>query len=175
MKQLTAVAIAVAVVTGVTGCGGSTNKTAKVATAQTTSAQTPTPEQTSTGSPTPAATSGGTTGTGALLAKCEAAGVELGKAAALTPGTNSLDSVGKVAEALKAIVNSIPEGKYRDAMKVIASAYEKFAAATKGVTVTPGQPPSAENLKALQKLYGDPKFAEAAQLIGKYFAGGCKG
>jgi hypothetical protein len=141
MKQLTALAIAVAVVTGVTGCGGSTNKTAKVATTQTTSAQTPTPEQT----PTPAATSGGTTGTGALLATCEA------------------------------IINSIPEGKYRDAMKVIASAYEKFAAATKGVTVTPGQQPSAENLRALQKLYGDPKFAEAAQLIGKYFAGGCKG
>ncbi len=171
MKQLTALAVAVVVVTGVSGCGGSTNKTAKVATTQTTSAHTPTPEQT----PTPAVTSGGTTGTGALLATCEAAGVELGKAAALTPGTNSLDSVGKAAEALKAIVNSIPEGQYRDAMKVIASAYEKFAAATKGVTVTPGQPPSAENLKALQKLYGDPKFAEAAQLIGKYFAGGCKG
>lgn len=171
MKQLTALAVAVVVVTGVSGCAGSTNKTAKVATTQTTSAQTPTPEQT----PTPAVTSGGTTGTGALLAKCEAAGVELGKAAALTPGTNSLDSVGKAAEALKAIVNSIPEGQYRDAMKVITSAYEKFAAATKGVTVTPGQPPSAENLKALQKLYGDPKFAEAAQLIGKYFAGGCKG
>lgn len=171
MKQLTALAVAVAVVTGVTGCGGSTNKTAKVAITQTTSAQTPTPEQT----PTLPSTSAGMTSTGALLAKCEAAGVELGKAAALTPGTNSLDSVGKVAEALKAIVNSIPEGKYRDAMKVIASAYETFAAATKGVTVTPGQPPSAESLKAFQKLYGDPKFAEAAQLIGKYFAGGCKG
>ncbi len=174
MKQSTALAVAVVVVTAVTGCGGSTNTTAKVATTQTTSAQTQTPTSEQTSTPLPAS-SAGTTGAAALLAKCEAAGVELGKAAALTPGANSLDSAGKVAEAMKAIVNSIPEGKYRDAMKVFASAYETFVATQKGVTVTPGQPPSAENLRALQKLYSDPKFAAATQLIGKYFAGGCKG
>ncbi len=177
MRQLTVSAVlAVAAVTGVTGCGGSsTSKTATGVKATASTATTPASSEptTSPTSPTPEATQSETANPTAIIAKCGSAGVELGKAAALAQGAGQADSTQKMADAFKVIVDTIPAGKYRDAMRVVAAGYQQLAAATKGSAAASQSSP--EYLKAVQETFGDPKFSEAAQLLGKYFAGGCKG
>jgi hypothetical protein len=159
MKRTAVLALLLALV--VSGCGDSKNKTAATKTT------------------TPPASVPSLFPSGILNAECLKAATAFGeasKAFAAGPKEDLGQQMGALAVQLGALKDAVPSGAVRDAVATLADAYASFAEKVKGVTWNPsaGQMPPQGYMEALQ-TFSDPKFSAAAQTLGTYFTGGCKG
>jgi len=118
--------------------------------------------------------SGGTVG--AATSDCVAAGEALAAAGdAQGSGSGKLkDQALKARDSLRALQSSISDGDTKDALGVLANAYNDYANALGDSDYDPskGDAPPAAVIAAVQ-VFARPEFAQAAGKLSQFFATGC--
>jgi hypothetical protein len=181
-RNAAGVALLVAAVLAVAGCGGSKKSSAAppvtVTVAATTPAATTTAAQTTTTRSTTTASTGGGTGSGSFknCGSLTSFGQEFAKAMAASSAAGT-SGLGSQAATFKAYADKAPEA-IRGDMRTIADALAKYAEALKGVDLKSGQAPSADVLVKLQaaaKEINQPAVAAAGKNISAWVQSNCKG
>ncbi len=114
----------------------------------------------------------------ATAADCAAAGEALASAGDLgsSESFGSLrDQAFKARDSLRALQNAVSDSDTKNALKVLADAYNDFGNAVGDAKFDPskGGTPPPEVLTAIQ-VFTKPEFGAAAAKLGQYFSNGCK-